>query len=157
MVYNTESNSFIGVNTIVYNIKLHGCIDVKDNPILYPHLPPISQALLSFSFILYNSYRLYLLFILAFRLFYMDRVHFPYHATIDLIFSLGVSFLFSYQDSDTSYLFVESVSTIQTVLTSWCTSTHTLFSNDIGDNVSCSCCYFYLSPQLFPLFSQFAS
>ena len=61
-------------------------------------------------------------------------------------FHLKYTFLFSHCDTDNSCPFDVHLPFVQSVIPSWYISTHLVLSNTLGDNVSCSCSFLYLSP-----------
>ena len=61
-------------------------------------------------------------------------------------FHLKYTFLFSHCDTDNTCPFDVHLPFVQSVIPSWYISTHLVLSNTLGDSVSCSCSFLYLSP-----------
>ena len=66
----------------------------------------------------------------------MDGIYSSYYSNLSFSFHLKYFFLFSHRDLDTFWPFVKLVSFIKAVVFSWYTLTHSISSNNHGENVS---------------------
>ena len=84
--------------------------------------------------LLYHNHSAWIESILHILQFYISSFHLKY------------VFLFNHRDSNNLCPFEILLPFIQSAIISWNSSTHLMLSNNLGDNVSCSRTFLYLSP-----------
>ena len=77
---------------------------------------------------------------------YIDQSISPLLKLLISSFHLKYVFLFSHRHSHDPCSVASLIPFIQSVISSWSVSTHSIFSHIFGDNVSCSRSFLYLSP-----------